>query len=285
MRLITGKIREIDYEKRLFTLLVDNRIEYFYLSRSQMKKYEAYLKPDLFVSFKAYDTSVKRCFVMAYDVLQFLRLEKHVGGKITSYYDINEIKIGVINVLKKDTYRMFLDLEFTMPPYSYASGNGFHAEIIEYGLIIEDNLGNVVDSASGFLRPNNEIGISDRTCEFLHVSPEKLRHGDYFSKFYNILKDYMMMYQPTIYVWGKNDYLMLAKSYELNNLKPITQRKDFVNLMQIIKNYYSIKNDVGLYKAYELFGKLPPMEVQDHNALHDASCTLEVYHHFLKEIE
>lgn len=285
MRRVYGKIREIDFDRRIFSLLVDNRIEHFYLSRSQMKKYDAYLDVDLFVDLKAYDTTVVRENVATYDVLQFLRLERHTPRKVISYYNILEIKEGLKNVLTKDTYRMFIDLEFSMPPYSYASGNGFQPEIIEYGLYIEDAKGNVVDSSSGIIRPKNEIGISDRTCEFLHMSKDKLKHGDCYFKFYNTLKDYMMLYQPTIYVWGKNDYLMLAKSYEVNKVKPITQRKDFVNLMQLIKNYYSIKNDVGLYKAYELFNATPPMEVQDHDALHDAFCTLEVYHYFVREIQ
>ena len=94
----------------------------------------------------------------------------------------------------------------------------------------------------------------------------------------------MMFFQPTIYVWGKNDYLMIDKSYKLHNVKPVTERKNFVNLMQIIKNYYGIKNDIGLYAAFELLGAKPPLVEQDHNALHDAAATLEVFHLFENEI-
>ena len=94
----------------------------------------------------------------------------------------------------------------------------------------------------------------------------------------------MMYYQPTIYVWGKNDYLMIDKSFNLHNVKPVTERKNYVNLMQIIKNYYGIKNDIGLYAAFELLGAKPPLEVQDNNALHDAAAPLEVFHLFENEI-
>ena len=67
-------------------------------------------------------------------------------------------------------------------------------------------------------------------------------------------------------------------------VKPVTERKNFVNLMQIIKNYYGIKNDIGLYAAFELLGAKPPLVEQDHNALHDAAATLEVFHLFENEI-
>ena len=53
--------------------------------------------------------------------------------------------------------------------------------------------------------------------------------------------------------------------------------------MQVIKNYYNIKTDIGLFNAYHLFGRLP-VEEQDHNALHDAVATAEVFKLFQKEI-
>ena len=135
--------------------------------------------------------------------------------------------------------------------------------------------------------PNLHLGLikpSDESIILPDESKEKLEHAPYYSKFYNKLRDYMMYYQPTIYVWGKNDYLMIDKSFKLHNVKPVTERKNYVNLMQIIKNYYGIKNDIGLYAAFELLGAKPPLEVQDHNALHDASATLEVFHLFENEI-
>ena len=53
--------------------------------------------------------------------------------------------------------------------------------------------------------------------------------------------------------------------------------------MQVIKNYYGIKADIGLFHAYELFNSKPPYE-QDHNALNDALATSEIFKLFQKEI-
>jgi inhibitor of KinA sporulation pathway (predicted exonuclease) len=92
-----------------------------------------------------------------------------------------------------------------------------------------------------------------------------------------------MYYQPTVYVWGKNDILMLNSFYEKYKLKPLVERQKIVNLMQVMKNYYNIKTDIGLFNAYHLFGR-SPVEEQDHNALHDAVATAEVFKLFQKEI-
>ena len=48
--------------------------------------------------------------------------------------------------------------------------------------------------------------------------------------------------------------------------------------------FEGIKNDIGLYAAFELLGAKPPLVEQDHNALHDAAATLEVFHLFENEI-
>ena len=70
----------------------------------------------------------------------------------------------------------------------------------------------------------------------------------------------------------------------LTMVKPNTNLcKQVVNIMQVIKNYYSIKSDIGLFNAYELFGKKAPAP-QDHDSLHDAVATSEVFHLFLEEI-
>lgn len=61
---------------------------------------------------------------------------------------------------------MFLDLEFSMPPHGYVHGNGFVSEIIEYGLYLEDNEGNLITTEWGMIKPRHEIGINSRTIEF-----------------------------------------------------------------------------------------------------------------------
>lgn len=286
MQTFCGRIKHVYEEERIFEIEYRHRVYFFHITRSQMKKFQAYLENGLFVFFKAFDTPKKYGKYVAYDIITFVKLIRQVGRKTITYYDIQTIKEGVRKLLKKDTYRMFLDLEFTMPPYNYSSDGEikFYSEIIQYGFYLEDENGNLIDSACGMIRPTCPLSISNRTCDFLHVNKEKLLKAPYYSKFYKTIGEYMMLYQPVIYIWGKNDYLMIEKSYVLNNVKPLTTRKNFVNLMQIMKNYYSLKDDIGLYAAFELLGKEPPMAIQDHDALHDSMATLELFHLFEKEI-
>ena len=49
--------------------------------------------------------------------------------------------------------------------------------------------------------------------------------------------------------------------------------------MQIIKNYYGLKNDIGLFNALNLFDDTFDEE-QMHDALDDAMVTSMVYHLF-----
>lgn len=286
MQSYCGKIRNYYEDDRVFEILYKNRIQYFYLTRSQMKKFDPYLQVGLFVFFKAFEETKLHGKFKAHDVINFVKLVKQSGRNSITYYDIATIKDGVRKLLKKDTYKMFIDLEFTMPPYNYQHKGDvvFYSEIIQYGFYIEDGNGLLIDSSFGTIKPKCELGMSDRTIDFLGLSKEKIQKAKPYYDFYNTFKDYLMLYQPTIFIWGKNDYLMIEKSYQINNVKPITSRKNFVNLMQIMKNYYSLKDDIGLFAAFELLGSKPPLQVQDHNALHDASATLEIYHLFEREI-
>ena len=183
----------------------------------------------------------------------------------------------------KEQYRLFLDLEFTMPPYDYQHGSGFVAEIIQYGAYLEDPDGNMITSLNANVKPSNNDGLNARTFNFLNVSMSDFRKAESPYEFYRKLKDVIMLYQPIIYVWGKNDILMLNNFYEKYKLKPLVERQKIVNLMQVIKNYYNIKTDIGLFNAYHLFGR-SSVEEQDHNSLHDAVATAEVFKLFQNEI-
>ena len=100
-----------------------------------------------------------------------------------------------------------------------------------------------------------------------------------YKAFYKKLKKYMDKYQPMIYVWGKNDIITLDSFYKMHDLEPVTSRKNFVNLMQLMKNYLGQKADIGLFNALTF---LDPTfdDAQDHDALEDASVTCKIHHLF-----
>lgn len=284
MRVICGKIRSVDIKNRIFSILLKNKVEYFYLTRSQEKKFSSYLYGGLYVEFICSDKKDIRFYTAATSVINFIKMIRPINGKRQVYYDINSIKESVKEIIFRKTYRLFIDLEFSMPPYDYKKGNGFTAEIIQYGFVLQDDLGKVIYTEEGKIKPKNMEGINARTFNFIHLNKEDFTDAKKFYYFYDSLKNIMGSYQPQVYVWGKNDILMLDKAYNLYKLTPAIKRADIINLMQIIKNYYSIKNDVGLFNAYQLFKRNSP-SAQDHNPLNDALATKEIFDLFIDEIK
>lgn len=283
MQLIRGTIRNFDEDTRIFEILFNKRIQFFYLTRSQFKKFRAYLNEGLVVHFTCKDEKIKQSGIMVYEVIHFIKMLRHLPRKTNVYYDLSTIKQGVKKIFNRDGYRLFLDLEFTMPPHGYVHGGGFVSEIIQYGFYLEDAQGNFVLDEQGMVKPRYDLGVNSRTTEFLNVTEKEIRNASKPYVFYNIFKDILIKYQPTIYVWGKNDIMMLDAFYELHKFKKLAERKSFINLMQVIKNYYGVKADIGLFHAYEFFHSKPPYE-QDHNALNDALATSEIFRLFQKEL-
>lgn len=286
MLVIYGKIREVDYDNRIFSILRKNRIEYFYLSRNQMKRYSSYLYAGLFVYFRSSDLKKHHHHYLCYDVISFIKMMRKTRKGNTVFYDIDTIQEGVVKLLNQNHNRMFLDLEFTMPPFQYTKdsyGKEFMPEIIQYGIYIENKDGQLLDCDSALVKPVDKKGLNSRTYGFLNLGPNNFRKAISYLEFYNNLKYYMETYNPVIYVWGKNDMSVMENSYNIHSVPSITKRKDFINLMQVIKNYYSIKSDIGLFKAAELFQNKQE-SLQGHDALDDAYMTMKVFHLFKKEI-
>lgn len=283
MQTIYGVIRSVASNRRIFTVLVKNRVMYFYLSRSQEKRFSDYIQKGFFVSFNCSDKAKEYQQYKVYEIYNFIKLFKHVRHRSIVYFDIQMIKKTVRKIINKQQYRLFLDLEFTMPPYEYQHGSGFVAEIIQYGAYLEDSEGNLILTEENMVQPSSMVGINSRTHDFLNISKKDFKKAQTPLQFYHTLQDIIIYYQPIIYVWGKNDILMLNKFYEKYNVHPLVERQNIINLMQIMKNYYGIKTDIGLFNAYNYFGR-KPLDVQDHNALHDATATAEIFRLFQEEV-
>ncbi|MBR2891097.1 MAG: hypothetical protein IKC22_01810 [Bacilli bacterium] len=277
MEKISGRIRNVNLEDRTFEILKRNKIEYFYLTRSQLQKFKNYLQVGFFVQLEYSEVKEKRGKVLAYPVIGFIKLISITRNKRTVYFDMDTIKDGVKHVLNKPGNKMFIDLEFTMPPYN-PSGE-FESEIVEYGFIIEDENGIILTEESSLIEINDKNGVSDRTMDFLNLDQDDFKKASSISDFYNTFKEALNEYKPVIMVWGTNDIQMLNSFYEMNNLEPLTSRASFINLMQLMKNYFGLKSDVGLFKALEYFDKTFD-KVQSHDALTDALVTSQVYNCF-----
>lgn len=283
MQTVWGQIRYIDLSERIFEVKVKNRIQFFYFGRSQYKKFKPYLHEGLFVHFICRDELIKKGRNMVKEVVSFTKLMRPTSKGIITYFDIDMIKKSVNKLISKDAYRLFLDLEFTMPSYNYVHGAGFKPEIIQYGMYLEDSTGQLVLTKHSNVLPFNKKDITDRTLDFLNLTEKDFKHAQTYNQFYKTFQDILSMYQPIVYVWGRNDIYVIDLSCQMHHKPKILEKKQVINLMQIIKNYYSIKSDIGLFNAYGLFGRSAP-NIQDHDSLNDAVATSEVFHLFLEEI-
>lgn len=278
MEKICGRIRNVNLETRTFEIVKKRKVEYFYLTRSQIKKFKAYLQDDLLVELEYKNELIKRENIKAYDVIGFTKLIAITKLKRIVYFDMDTIKRGVQKVINRDGYKLFIDLEFTMPPYDH-SGGTYPSEIVQYGFILEDNDGQIIYEDSSLVKVNNKEGINSRTLDFLNRKKEDFKNAATPKQFYKALKNCLEKYNPIIMVWGKNDISMLDSFYERNNLPQLTTRASFINLMQLIKNYYGLKHDIGLFNALSYFQDDIKL-FQEHDALADALVTSMVYHYF-----
>lgn len=265
-------IFSVNDQQSYFSCLVDGKIEYFYLTKSQAKKYFAYLDKGHIVSFELYN---KRKIIdnrYAWQVAYFSLIEKPSYRKNQILYDLKDIRKQMRKVLDGFDYLLFLDLEMTMPPYFKGP---FEAEVIQAGFILRDRNGQIIEQDSIFIKPTKYPKISPRTVKFLKITDSYYEKALDYVHFYTRLRGIIEMYNPKIIVWGKNDMIALKASYKINGVDPITFDDMFINLLQIHKNYYNLSDDLGLFKAYELYYN--KAYDQSHDALDDAMVTKYVF--------
>ena len=187
------------------------------------------------------------------------------------------------NFLNSLDNTMFLDLEMTMPSYKF-KGKGFKTEIIQAGLLIINHKGEELYRYSNYIKPKLTTELTKRAEDFLGIkSDEFYAKAIDYSLFYSDFKGILDKYNPTIVVYGKNDILVLNESYSINGVKSLKNKTRFVNLCQLIKNYYELRNDPGLFKLYKLYYNCD--DVQVHDAFNDCEVTKEVFLSFREDTE
>lgn len=281
---IYGKVLETFPKERVVKLKTNFKILYLYLQRKDFREYGPYFfeKPYLFLEIGENKKRIKN--YMAYPVVMFIRIIQSNYYTFTKkrkiYFDMYENKRSVRKLINSPTNKMFIDLEFTMPPIYQSMPT--MTEIIQYGIIIEDKNGNELFRDSSLINPSRPYNLNKNTLKFLSLSREDFKNAAPYSKFYNLMKRLMREYRPKIYVWGGNDILVMEHSFKYNKVPPLAVRANHVNLMNVIKNYNNTKDEMGLFQTYAIMANKEPVH-QIHNALEDAQVTKEIFHLF-KEI-
>lgn len=276
-----GVIHSTYLDERIIGVIINKRLKFFYLQNNLLKKFKRYLYKGRFVSF---DYSLESKIInkkKAYIVNHFISITKNKGFyKKEVYYDIEVIRDAVKELINKKKYKLFLDLEMTMQDFRMPKN--FVSEIIQAGIILVDENDEIIKKVNYRIKPS-KFPISKRTRKFLNIFDEDEDTWFKYKDFYNIFKDIIKKYKPNIFVWGKNDLVTLKNSYIINKKSSLEFKTNFINLLQVIKNYYNIKNDLGLLKAFNMFTDEELID-QAHDALEDALITYKIFLGFKRAI-
>ena len=231
---VYGKVHEVLKKERIISIEMQSRLEYFHMTNKNMKDFKSYLfqKPYVFLDVdNTYNVhSSHRCR----EIDHFIKIVLPTRRGNEVYYDISIIQEGVRNLINQPQNRLFIDLEFSLvsPLVKGAS------EIVQYGIVLEDAEGKVILQDSSLVMPLNKRALNVKTLLFLSRSIEDFDDACSYIEFYQLLQKIIKEYDPKIIAWGKNDILTMENSFKINHLHPLDIRNRYMNLMQIIKNYY-----------------------------------------------
>lgn len=276
---IRGLIYSFDLNRQTITIKYKKRLESFYFQRGLFKNFKSFLTTGEIIDLFCYDEKVIKNKQYVYQVMYINELTLITRNSKRVFYDKKLIKQSIKKFFKGLNYKLFIDTEMTMPGYR---NENFLAELIQAGFFIVDKNNNIVEEYNFHIRPSVAKYINKRTKEFLHLSSNIKKEEVSYYKFYNKFKSVINKYKPAIITFGKNDKLYLESSFKVNNL-PILPNLRFVNLAHIIKNYYNLQFDPGLFNLYEKFYN--ENRIQTHDALDDALVLKDVYDAFLNDIE
>lgn len=264
--------------KRLITIKTTKKINFYYMSKSMFKQFMQYFEPGIFIFMTVkVQTRYYRGFVVR-NVVSIDKLLSPNKNRPTIYYDISIIKSGIKNLINQNRYRLFLDFEMSMPPYN--NYQSFVSEIIQAGFILTDESGKIIEEFSSYIKPKLIPEISIRTKKFLHIDQSDVDGGKTYDDLHRLIVDLQRKFNPIVYVWGKNDQLELNKLNRIHRLSNFTKTMQFIDLLSLHKMYYGLKNDLGLFNAYNLYMEDSDLEKQKHDALEDALVTKEIFYAF-----
>ena len=274
---VFGILHGVLEDKRIIAIKKKKKVNFYYMSKGMFKHFMMYFTEGMYVFLTV---SKNSRYYKGYKVKNIINIEKVLSPNKNNpkvYYDISIIKSGIRRIVNRNKYKLFIDFEMSMPPYT--NYQTFASEIIQVGYVLIDKKGQEILRYSSYIRPKLFPQISLRTIKFLHITQENIDNGiDYF-EFYKQLREIENKYNPMVFVWGKNDQLELNKLNKIHRLKNFTKSMQFVDLLNLHKTYFSLKNDIGLFNAYNLYSN-KDLSQQKHDALEDALVTKEIFNYF-----
>ncbi len=276
MEKIYGTIIEINASERTFIIQTKQRKMRLYMQRAMYNKLGKYLAPNHRI-YCVIETPKQFKSEKRY-VIHHIQMIKQVSSqRPVVLFNQKNIEIETKQLINQLQYTMFLDLEMSMHPYRV--DKSFVQEIIQVGYILTDVHNQVVERYQTYIQPTVHKTLTKRTLKFLDLTQDNVDSGITFQEFYHHFNNVIKRFKPAIIVWGKNDQIGLKDACKINQLPGLNRNTRFINLLQLHKNVFILKDDLGLMNAYALYE--PPIQKnQRHDAYEDAKMTRKIFEGF-----
>lgn len=280
---INGRIHQVELNTKMIGIRQNKKILFFYFQNSQMNLFKRYLYKGNWIELEYDEDRIvtknkKEAFVVSF----IYKLSAIGKFDQVIYYDKGMLNQSLSKFLKSLGNTLVLDLEMTMPSYTF-KGKGFRPEIIQAGFIVLDGEGEEICRYSNYIQPTLSGKITKRAEDFLKISSlDFSSRAIRYDQFYEDFKEVLENYHPVILVFGRNDIIVLNDSYTINDKPSLKNKTRFVNLCQLIKSYYDLRNDPGLFKLYKIY--YDNEDIQVHDAFNDSEVTAKVFKAFKDEV-
>ncbi len=272
-------IWSIDKNLKVFYLIISGRKVGFYLSNRLYKTFFMYLKKGVLVDFEVSHKKKKIGVFSYYQVAHFNQIISL--NPFYVHYDLTKMRKEMKEVIASNKNYLFIDFEMTMPGYH---DHYFFTEIIQVGYVLAEAKGRIIHQDGYYILPKEKMTLSRRTKKFLNLDEEKFfKEALPYEHFYKKLEKLIKKYQPKFVVWGKNDLTAMNDSYVLHEKKKLTEDSQFIDLLKLHKDYYNLRDDLGLFKAYKTYYNVE--FDQAHDAKDDALVTKFVFDAFLDNMK
>ena len=271
-------IHSINEKSKVFYLILEGKKIGFYLSNRLSKVFFAYLHEGVLVDFEIQEKMKKIGHEHVYQVAYFDQIISLNPYHV--HYDLHKLRKEMQEVLVQDRYYLFIDFEMTMPGYKEIN---FKPEIIQVGYLLAKAKENPILQEGYYVAPRATTMLSKRTKRFLSLDEDKFyQEAVHYQVFYEKLRTIVKTYRPKFIIWGKNDMTALDDSYQIHDVMPLTTHEDFIDLLKLHKDYFNLKDDLGLFKAYHTYYDIAVD--QSHDAIDDAHVTKLVFDAFISHM-
>jgi sporulation inhibitor KapD len=264
MRAIVYRVDEI---KKIVWIKKRNKLIPFMLSNKMAKTYMSVLFDGVLIDFDIEELLSKTKKIKHLNQIISLRPYRVI-------HDTFQLRKDMFQVINKIHNYVFIDFEMNMPAYGH-KGKTFQSEIIQYGYIVTNKYFEELERGSSYVFTKSHSLLSDRTLKFLKLDLDTyIDQAISYYTFYDQLRYLKDTYQPKFVIWGKNDLQVLNDSYVLHDIEKITSDLDFIDALKLHKDYYDLKDDLGLFAAFNTYYET--LEDQAHDALTDAMMTAQI---------